>query len=141
MCRHTQEMDAPVCSYSYHCEFLYWMLYWFQDKQGHFLGRMKLNCAERNTQLLRARLFNFRGSQGISVWVMNGGKEEYREYIVSVKGRSSSIWASCQETKLRTPNSSLLGTRGDVFFSAWSNSPVSYIDQYWVTCQLFNQSL
>lgn len=55
------------------------------------LGRMKLNCAERNTQLLRARLFNFRGSQGISVWVMNGGKEEYREYIVSVKGRSSSI--------------------------------------------------
>lgn len=101
---------------------------------------MKLNCAERNTHLLRARLFNFRGSQGISVWVMNGGKEEYRKYIVSVKGRSSSIWALCQETKLRTPGSSLLGTR-DVFFSAWSNSPVSYIDKYWVTCQLFNQSL
>lgn len=40
------------------------------------LGWMKLNWAERNMQLLRFRLFNFRGRQGISVWVMNGGKEE-----------------------------------------------------------------
>ena len=120
MCTHTQEMDAVVCSYSYHCKFLYWMLYWFQDKQGDLLGWMKLNCAERNMQLLRSRLFNFRGRQGISVWVMNGGKEEGSDspnignifFQLKEEVQISGPHARRQSwEEMVTPNSSLLGTR------------------------------